>query len=69
MVNNSLVAALGSVGAVDLNATTFTTPELLTSVAATGLFTLLILRHPRDPVGIHLGAILDPGALGPGESA
>ncbi len=52
MVNNSLVAALGSVGAVDLNATTFTTPELLTSVAATGLFTLLILRHPRDPVGM-----------------
>lgn len=47
VVNNSLIAALGSVGAADLNATTFTAPELLTSVAATGLYTLLILRNPR----------------------
>lgn len=53
VVNNSLIAVLGSVGAVDLNATTFTAPELLTSVAATGLYTLLILRHPTPVTGLQ----------------
>ena len=44
VVNNALLATLGSVGIANLNATDIPLPELLASLAATGIYTLLILR-------------------------